>query len=124
MKWIRHIVAVLVLFAISANTTFAFAHSFIAFHHNTEAAKTLNRTQLQQHNDNLFFFLEEDFLEEVEEEFDPLDGLPTFVCTSVGTPTYLLRFLAAHRLKNDAYLEQPVNVYKNPLFIVYQVFRI
>lgn len=124
MKWTRIFVALLILFAISANTTVAFSSAFPVFHSLNKDTKSPQAPHVQQHNDNLFFFLEEDFLEEVEEEFDTADELPTLVCTHVGTPIYLLRFLAAHRLKEEACLEQPVYVNKNPLFIVYQVFRI
>lgn len=124
MNWVRHFVTMLVLFAISANLTVAFTHSFESVLAQQNVDKLSDRAKLQQRNDNLLFFFEEDFLEEVEEEFDPLDELPTYECTSIGTPVYLLRFHAAHRQKKEAYLEQLVNVYKNPLFIVYQVFRI
>jgi hypothetical protein len=124
VKWTRLFVSLLILFAISANTTVAFSSSFEVFNNQNKESKSPKAPHFQQLNDNLIFFIEEDFLEEVEEEFDPQQELPTFVCTNVGTPTYLLRFLAAHRLKEEACFEQTVNVNKNPLFIVYQVFRI
>lgn len=124
MKWTRIFVALTILFAISANTTVAFSSSFQVFHCFNKDAKSSQAPHIQQHNDNLFFFLEEDFLEEFEEEFDAADELPDYICSRVGTHQYLLRFLAAHRLKIKVKRGHFVKASNNPLFIVYQVFRI
>ena len=124
MKWTRILVALLILFAISVNTTVAFSSSFPVFHSQNKDTKSPQAPHVQQHNDNLFFFLEEDFLEEFEEEFDTADELPHYICSRAGTPKYLLRFLAAHRFKSQVKVGQFAKAKRTPLFIVYQVFRI
>ena len=124
MKWTRFFVALTILFAISVNTSVAFANSLSALQGLNIVSKASSNVHFQPHNDNLFFFLEEDFLEEYEEEFESLEDSPTFICNGVGTPTYLLRFLSAHRLKIKVKRGHFVKASNNPLFIVYQVFRI
>lgn len=124
MKWTRIFVALTILFAISANTTVAFSSSFQVFHSFNKDAKSSQAPHVQQHNQNLLFFLEEDFLEEFEEEFDAAEELPNYICSRVGTPQYLLRFLAAHRYRSQVKVDQFAQAERISLFIVYQVFRI
>ncbi|MEN9743794.1 MAG: hypothetical protein RLZZ65_1599 [Bacteroidota bacterium] len=124
MKWIRFIVVCITLVALSANYAFAFSASLKEYSIPRDLHFSNSDTHYQKQNSNLFYFLEEDFLEENEESIEAGAADFNFIVYGPSAVSFFTPQFVAYQKLNTFVSTAVSQRKKTPLFIVYQVFRI
>lgn len=124
MKWIRFIVVCITLVALSANYAFAFSASLQEYSAPRDVHFSNSETHYQKQNTNLFYFLEEDFLEENEESQEAGSADFDFFISDPSVVAFFAPLFVEYRELNSFVCKAVSQRKKIPLFIVYQVFRI
>jgi hypothetical protein len=124
VKFIKPFVVFSFLFAFVANTAFGFNVASNTFYSPVNKKITEHHLHLKAQTFDLLYFLEEDLTEELEEGEAPLHFGLKFVATPATFSFCPDQFRS--QFSRAIHYKQPFlsGCRKEPLFIVYQVFRI
>jgi hypothetical protein len=124
VKLIKPLVVLSFLFAFVANTAFGFtaASSTLFQQHNKKSSAS--DLHLKGQNYDLFYFLEEDFSEELEENESTLHLDSKDFLKTAHSSFEFANHLVPDQVQFNFFNRLPLGRLKVRLFIVYQVYRI